>query len=143
MRQSKPFVFAVLVLAADVVFAEVFKCIDERGVASYQDTSCSTAAAQVPIDDRYANVLTLSIPAQDVKTISAIAAEGDRQASRRIEARNLQIRNTLLEIEKRKSECNALKASYDAMHVRHRRYGRDDPDAESLLISQMREACSN
>jgi hypothetical protein len=131
-----------LCLAIQPVMADVFKCIDDRGRPSYQDTSCSAGESDAEINLDFANQLDMEIPASDMKEIERV--NEDRRQSREtlIRVRNARIGEKLERFRQKQERCRILKADYQEMHIKRRRYGRSDPDAESDLVRRMQDACS-
>lgn len=122
--------------------AEVFKCIDDRGRASYRDTSCTAGESAEPVDRRYANTVPLTFDEKDAAIISELAETSRKQQAKRIERRNRQISDFASQLQEEQARCEQLKARYNEMQIMQRRYGRTDPDARHDLIRRMREACS-
>lgn len=122
--------------------AEVFKCVDDRGRPSYQDTSCPAGKTDAIISLDFANRLDMEIPTADRKEIERINKARRESRESLVRERNARINERLYQLRRKQAKCNTLKADYEEMHIRHRRYGRSDPDAESDLIRRMHEACS-
>ncbi|MEX0943396.1 MAG: DUF4124 domain-containing protein [Pseudomonadales bacterium] len=142
MSLLSKFLFTIGAILCHGAVAEVFKCIDESGQTSYQDTSCAGFESAQPIDRRYSNAIPLRFKEEDARIISQLADETRKLRAKRIDRRNIHIRELSNRLKEKEDQCARLKRRYNEMHVMQRRYGRSDPDAENDLVRHMREACS-
>lgn len=135
----KPLLIASLVLTISMpVHGEVYKCIDAKGNATYQGTSCPAASHSVPIDQRFASVLPMGLPAKEAK---ALAATRSREA-RAHALRNRRIEETLKALKAKAQRCKLLKAKYLDMRNRNLRHA-SGSDADMDLVRRMTDACSS
>lgn len=133
---------AFTVFVAHAAVAEVFKCIDENGHASYQDTTCPATAFEANVDTRYVNSLPLGFARKDADLISRLADEANAREQAREKRQREHIDSIARRIKDKQERCKALKADYRDMKLSRRRYGRGDPQVESDLVAKMRDACS-
>ena len=122
--------------------AEVFKCVDDAGHASYRDTSCDPTQTPAPIDERFVNNLSMGFTAKDAAIIAKLAQQAEKASAERAAGHTARLQELTQQRAEKAKRCAALKTAVDELQIKQRRYGRSDADAEADLIRHMREACS-
>ena len=122
--------------------AEVYKCVNGDEVV-YQDTSCKGAQSNREIDRRYANEMSLAIPASELKEINRQLQQNAAARKLKIRERNDRIEKVIRRHKEKQATCTKAKEGYQKMLLVRRRHGYINGDEETKLLKRMREACSS
>lgn len=133
------FIPLLISFAALPAGAEVFKCIDRDGAATYQDTNCRAGSVRAPIDGRYSSTLPLALPPREARFLSQMEA-AQRAAH---EARLKRIDAALQRLRRKRLLCRSLTSAYLSRRNRPRPHAAGSIPDDTSLVQRMRAACSD